>query len=132
MKFRIEHDIKGRMRIHVLQKSMTYRQADILFYYLHSLEFVNSAKVYELTADAAIDHAEGVAKIHDPDLLLCVHACSSSRISLPCRALCASGAERTLQAFGPLRYFRRRCCSFRRAAAQSSARQMRRRRHAAF
>ena len=86
----------------------------------------------QLTADAAIDHAEGVAKIHDPDLLLCVHACSSSRISLPCRALCASGAERTLQAFGPLRYFRRRCCSFRRAAAQSSARQMRRRRHAAF
>lgn len=56
MKFRIEHDIKGRMRIHVLQKSMTYRQADILFYYLHSLEFVNSAKVYELTADAAINY----------------------------------------------------------------------------
>ena len=56
MKFRIEHDIKGRMRIHVWQKSMTYRQADTLFYYLHSLEFVNSAKVYELTADAAISY----------------------------------------------------------------------------
>ena len=30
MKFAIKHEIKGRIRIHLAQKHMTYRQADIL------------------------------------------------------------------------------------------------------
>ena len=34
MKFAIKHEIKGRIRIHLAQKRMTYRQADILQYYL--------------------------------------------------------------------------------------------------
>ena len=29
MKFAIKHEIKGRIRIHLAQKHMTYRQADI-------------------------------------------------------------------------------------------------------
>ena len=34
MKFAIKHEIKGRIRIHLAQKHMTYRQADILQCYL--------------------------------------------------------------------------------------------------
>ena len=34
MKFAIKHEIKGRIRIHLAQKRMTYRQADILQCYL--------------------------------------------------------------------------------------------------
>ena len=32
MKFKIEHEIKGRMRVHLFQKSMTMEEADILQY----------------------------------------------------------------------------------------------------
>ena len=34
MKFAIKHEIKGRIRVHLAQKRMTYRQADILQCYL--------------------------------------------------------------------------------------------------
>ena len=34
MRFRIVHEIKGRMRIHVIQKRMSYEEADTLQYYL--------------------------------------------------------------------------------------------------
>ena len=30
MKFSIKHEIKGRIRVHMNQKRMTFRQADIL------------------------------------------------------------------------------------------------------
>lgn len=54
MKFRIEHEIKGRMRIHIAQKKMTCREADILVYHLGGLDFVTSVKVYERRQDAVI------------------------------------------------------------------------------
>lgn len=54
MKFKIEHEIQGRIRIHLFQKNMTSEQADTLQYYLTNLDFVTSAKVYERTQDAAI------------------------------------------------------------------------------
>lgn len=54
MKFIIKHDSKGRMRIHLMQVSMSYEQADILLYFLTQNPQVTSAKVYERTADAAI------------------------------------------------------------------------------
>ena len=44
MRFRIVHEIKGRMRIHVSQKRMSYEEADTLQYYLESQSFVLSAK----------------------------------------------------------------------------------------
>lgn len=34
MKFTIEHEIKGRIRIHLIQRKMTYGQADSLPYVL--------------------------------------------------------------------------------------------------
>lgn len=47
MRFVIKHEIKGRIRIQVLQSKMTYEQADILQYYLSTQKFVTSAKVQE-------------------------------------------------------------------------------------
>lgn len=54
MKFRILHEIKGRMRIHIAQKTMTDREADTLRYYLENCEMIQDAKVYERTQDAVI------------------------------------------------------------------------------
>ena len=54
MKFIIRHDIKGRLRVHLMQESMTYRQADTRAYYLENVAGVTSAKVYDRTADAVI------------------------------------------------------------------------------
>ncbi len=54
MKFKIEHEIRGRMRVHLFQKRMTSREADILQYYLTGLSFVSSVKIYERSRDAAI------------------------------------------------------------------------------
>lgn len=54
MKFQILHEIKGRMRIHIVQKSMTDREADILQYYLNNCEMVREVNVYERTQDAVI------------------------------------------------------------------------------
>lgn len=54
MRFSIIHEIKGRMRIHVVQKRMTYEQADTLYYYLSNQEFVTSVKVRERTQDITI------------------------------------------------------------------------------
>lgn len=54
MKFRIEHEIRGRMRIHLYQKKMTCHEADLLQYHISSQEFVTSAKVYDRSGDAVI------------------------------------------------------------------------------
>ncbi|MGC4019133.1 MAG: heavy metal translocating P-type ATPase [Muricomes sp.] len=55
MKFIIKHEIKGRLRIHLMQSRMTFQEADTLHYYLSGLHQVKAAKVYERTADAAIE-----------------------------------------------------------------------------
>ncbi len=54
MDFQIKHEIRGRLRVHMLQKRMTCAEADALLYYLHSLPDVRFAKVYERTGDAVI------------------------------------------------------------------------------
>lgn len=54
MRFIIKHEIRGRIRIHLCQDRMSYREADILHYYLSTQKFVTSVKVYEKTGDAAI------------------------------------------------------------------------------
>ena len=54
MKFKIEHEIRGRVRLHICQKRMTCRQADQLEYFLTNLEGVTTAKVVERNQDAVI------------------------------------------------------------------------------
>ena len=54
MRFKIEHEIRGRVRLHICQKRMTCRQADQLEYFLTNLEGVTTAKVVERNQDAVI------------------------------------------------------------------------------
>lgn len=54
MKFIVKHEINGRLRIHVVQKRMTYTEADTLFWFLSNQKNVTDVKVYERTADAVI------------------------------------------------------------------------------
>ncbi len=54
MRFQILHEIKGRMRIHIIQSRMTDVEADTLEYYLNQCNEILSAKVYERTQNAVI------------------------------------------------------------------------------
>ena len=59
MKFIIKHEIRGRLRIHVVQSRMTYAEADTLSWYLERQENITGVKVYERTADAVICYKGG-------------------------------------------------------------------------
>ena len=54
MRFTIKHEIKGRIRVHLPMKRMSYEEADTLEYYLTNQEEIREVKVYERTADVAI------------------------------------------------------------------------------
>ena len=54
MRFVIKHEIRGRIRVQLTQKTMSYREADILQYFLENQPFVVSAKVQERTRSAVI------------------------------------------------------------------------------
>lgn len=56
MRFVIKHEIRGRIRVHVLQKRMTYEQADMLYYYLNRKQNVTSVKVYERSQDVTVSY----------------------------------------------------------------------------
>lgn len=57
MRFQILHEIKGRMRIHLIQSSMTDKEADSLQYALNQQKEIVSAVVYERTQDVVICYA---------------------------------------------------------------------------
>jgi heavy metal translocating P-type ATPase len=63
VKFFIRHETKGRIRIHLDQKRMSYEQADTLAYYLENLNGVVTAKVYERTCDAVVCYQGSRAEI---------------------------------------------------------------------
>lgn len=69
MKFIIRHDIKSRLRIHVVRSRMTCAEADTLCWFLEKQKNVTGVKVYERTADAAIcytgDREEIIAVLKD-------------------------------------------------------------------
>ncbi|MEI3383770.1 MAG: heavy metal translocating P-type ATPase [Dysosmobacter sp.] len=54
MKCTILHDTAGRLRVHLCCKRMTLRQADVLEYYLLTVDGVRSVKVYDRTRDAVV------------------------------------------------------------------------------
>lgn len=56
MKFRILHEIDGRMRIHIVQRAMSDKEADTLEYYLQNHAGICEAKVYERTNDAVVSY----------------------------------------------------------------------------
>lgn len=63
MRFVIKHESKGRIRVHMVQNRMSYRQADILCYYLQNISGVTSAKVYENTSDAMVTYTCGRSEV---------------------------------------------------------------------
>ncbi|MBO5353075.1 MAG: heavy metal translocating P-type ATPase [Lachnospiraceae bacterium] len=54
MKFVIKHEIKGRLRVQMVQKRMSCRQADMLQFYLAGQSFVTSVQVQERTRSVAV------------------------------------------------------------------------------
>lgn len=88
MRFVIRHEIRGRIRIHVIQPRMSYEEADTLVYYLNGLDSVTSAKVNEKVQDAVICYTG------DRDAL--IHALKTFRygnVEVPDNFLQNSGRE---------------------------------------
>ena len=54
MKFKILHEIRGRMRVHIVCKRISMKDADILQYYLTAQTGVTSVKVNERNQDVAV------------------------------------------------------------------------------
>lgn len=49
MKFKIKHEIKGRIRVRAIMKHMTAKEADLLEYALSNKEGITSVRVNERT-----------------------------------------------------------------------------------
>lgn len=54
MKFVIKHEIRGRIRVHLIGKAMSFAQADTLQYQFEQMKDVTAVKVQERTMDVAI------------------------------------------------------------------------------
>lgn len=54
MKFKLKHEIVGRIRVSLDAKRLTFDEADVLEYYLTRLPELDSVKVYERTADVVL------------------------------------------------------------------------------
>ncbi|MCR5510537.1 MAG: heavy metal translocating P-type ATPase [Lachnospiraceae bacterium] len=54
MNFTIRHELKNRIRLHLPMKRLSFREADILEYYLRGFDEIGEVRVYERTADAVI------------------------------------------------------------------------------
>lgn len=107
MRFFIKHDIRGRMRVHLDQKSMSCKQADTLEYYLRSIMGVSSVKVYERTADASIIYV-----CSREDLIAALRSFHYEEASLPSHVADTSG--RALNAEYKEKLIQKvvlRCCS---------------------
>ena len=88
MKFYIKHSMKGRIRVHMDMKHMTYKQADILEYYLKNIDSVYEVKVYEKTCDAVISYT------NDKNYIIKkIAQFSYNRIHVPEDILTSSGRE---------------------------------------
>lgn len=57
MKFTIKHEIKGRLRIHVVSnKKMTYEDADTILYFLNEQKNITYSKVYDRIGDVVVEY----------------------------------------------------------------------------
>lgn len=54
MNFTIRHELKSRLRVHLPMKRLSFREADILEYYLLNCPEIKEAHVYERTANVVI------------------------------------------------------------------------------
>lgn len=56
MRFRIKHDIPGRLRVGLCQRKMSYEEADIIQFHFQNMDGVNKVKVYHLTCDVVVEY----------------------------------------------------------------------------
>ena len=78
MKFRILHEIKGRLRIHIFCPQMSCRDADILQYGLLCQPSVFMVKVYERSQDAVICYTG-----ERGDIIKVLQKFSGEKVSVP-------------------------------------------------
>ncbi|MCD8256557.1 MAG: heavy metal translocating P-type ATPase, partial [Oscillospiraceae bacterium] len=78
MKFYIKHRIEGRIRVHLARNALSFQEADTLEYYLKTSPSVKKVKVYEQTADAAIEFSGDGA-----DVIEALRTASLDSISVP-------------------------------------------------
>ena len=88
MRFCIKHEMKGRLRIHIIQNRMTYAEADTLSWYLEEQENVTEVKVYERTADAVICY-----KGEREEILTVLKQFSYEKADVPETVLSSSGRQ---------------------------------------
>ena len=88
MRFCIKHEMKGRLRIHIIQNQMTYAEADTLSWYLEEQENVTEVKVYERTADAVICY-----KGEREEILTVLKQFSYEKAEVPETVLSSSGRQ---------------------------------------
>ena len=88
MRFCIKHEMKGRLRIHIIQNRMTYAEADTLSWYLEEQENVTEVKVYERTADAVICY-----KGERDEILTVLKQFSYEKAEVPETVLSSSGRQ---------------------------------------
>ncbi len=65
MKCKILHESPGRLRVRMEQRRMSMEQADILEYYLRSVEDITDVKVYDRTCDVVIKYFADRASVID-------------------------------------------------------------------
>lgn len=88
MKFKIKHEIKGRIRVRVLMKHMTTKEADLLEYALSQKEGITSVRVNERTADVVLCYQTDRAAV-----LSYLRKCRFDEIEAPESYLAHSGRE---------------------------------------
>ena len=88
MRFKIEHEIRGRVRLHICQKRMTCRQADQLEYFLTKLNGVISVKVVERNQDVVICYSD-----NREEMLRAIQRFSYEKAEAPESYLQKSGRE---------------------------------------
>ena len=88
MKFKIKHEIKGRIRARVFMKHMTAKEADLLEYALSQKEGITSVRVNERTADVVLCY-----KTDRATALSYLRKCHLDEIEAPESYLAHSGRE---------------------------------------
>lgn len=77
MNCKMMHESRGRIRVRMTQKRMTLKQADILEYYLRTIEGVTEVKVYDRTCDAVVFfRAEARSRVVDALRAFSYEACA--------------------------------------------------------
>ena len=88
MNFTIRHELKNRIRLHLPVKRLSFREADILEYYLRGFDEISDVRVYERTADAVIFFDCDRSRITE-----IVRAFSFDDVQVPERVFECSGRE---------------------------------------